>query len=88
MTITEMTEVVKNTLDEYRKAKAMNNKTTIERAVNFDGNYLTWVKIPEVFDSNAAKGWNAYCFDNNSLSYFRYDTLVTDPTNVNMKVEF
>ena len=34
MTITEMTEVVKNTLDEYRKAKATNNKTTIERAVN------------------------------------------------------
>ena len=34
MTITEMTEVVKNTLDEYRKAKATNNKTMIERAVN------------------------------------------------------
>ena len=34
MTITEMTEVVKNSLDEYRKAKATNNKTTIERAVN------------------------------------------------------
>ena len=34
MTITEMTEVVKNTLDEYRKAKATNNKTIIERAVN------------------------------------------------------
>lgn len=34
MTISEMAEVVKNTLDEYRKAKATNNKTTIERAVN------------------------------------------------------
>ena len=34
MNITEMTEVVKNTLDEYRKAKATNNKTIIERAVN------------------------------------------------------
>lgn len=34
MTITEMTEVVKNALDEYRKAKATNNKTIIERAVN------------------------------------------------------
>lgn len=34
MTIAEMTEVVKNTLDEYRKAKATNNKTIIERAVN------------------------------------------------------
>ena len=34
MTITEMTEVVKSVLDEYRKAKATNNKTTIERAVN------------------------------------------------------
>ena len=27
MTITEMTEVVKSALDEYRKAKATNNKT-------------------------------------------------------------
>lgn len=34
MTIPEMTEVVKNTLNEYRRAKATNNKTTIERAVN------------------------------------------------------
>ena len=34
MTISEMAEVVKNTLDKYRKAKATNNKTTIERAVN------------------------------------------------------
>ena len=34
MTITEMTEVVKNALDEYRKAKATNNKTTIEWAIN------------------------------------------------------
>lgn len=34
MTISEMTEVVKSALDEYRKAKATNNKTTIERAVN------------------------------------------------------
>ena len=56
--------------------------------VNFDGKCLTWVKIPEAFDSNAAKGWNAYCFNNNSLGYFKYDALVTDPTNVNMKVEF
>lgn len=34
MTISEMTEVVKNALDEYRKAKATNNKTAIERTVN------------------------------------------------------
>lgn len=34
MIISEMTEVVKNTLNEYRKAKATNNKTIIERAVN------------------------------------------------------
>ena len=34
MTITEMSEVVKNALDEYRKAKATNNKTIIERSVN------------------------------------------------------
>lgn len=47
-----------------------------------------WVKIPEVLDKNKIDKYNAYCFDNNSLSYFRYDTLVTDPTNVNMKVKF
>lgn len=34
MTIAEKTEVVKNALDGYRKAKATNNKTAIERAVN------------------------------------------------------
>ena len=34
MTISEMTEIVKNALNEYRKAKATNNKTIIERAVN------------------------------------------------------
>ena len=34
MTITEKTEVVKNALDDYRKAKATNNKKAIERAVN------------------------------------------------------
>ena len=34
MTITEMTEVIKSALDEYRKAKATNNKTIIERAVH------------------------------------------------------
>lgn len=34
MTIVEKTEVVKNALDEYRKAKATSNKTAIERAVN------------------------------------------------------
>ena len=43
MTITEMTEVVKNTLDEYRKAKATNNKTIIERAVNEMGNVYIMV---------------------------------------------
>lgn len=34
MTIAEKTEVVKNALDEYRRAKTTNNKTAIERAVN------------------------------------------------------
>ena len=34
MIISEMNEVVKNALNEYRKAKTTNNKTTIERAVN------------------------------------------------------
>lgn len=53
----------------------------------FYGNHV-WMKIPEVLDKNKIDKYNAYCSDNNSLSYFRYDTLVTDPTNVNMKVEF
>lgn len=75
-------------IDSKPTMKPFKDVSGIFVTVNFDGNYLTWVKIPEVFDSNAAKGWNAYCFNNNSLSYFRYDTLVTDPTNVNMKVEF
>lgn len=34
MTISEMTEVIKNALNEYQKAKTTNNKTIIERAVN------------------------------------------------------
>lgn len=34
MTIVEKTEIVKNALNGYRKAKATNNKTAIERAVN------------------------------------------------------
>lgn len=70
-------------IDSKPTMKPFKDVSCIFVTVNFDGNYLTWVKIPEVFDK-----WNAYCFDNNSLSYFRYDTLVTDPTNVNMKVEF
>lgn len=72
-------------IDSKPTMKPFKDVSGIFVTVNFDGNYLTWVKIPEVFDSNAAKGWNAYCFDNNSLSYFKYDTLVTDPTSVNMK---
>ena len=61
-------------IDSKPTMKPFKDVSGIFVTVNFDGNYLTWVKIPEVFDK-----WNAYCFDNNSLSYFRYDTLVTDP---------
>lgn len=56
--------------------------------VNFDGKYLTWVKIPQITDMMSGRMYNAYCFHNNSLGCFDDDTLVTDPTNVNMKVEF
>ena len=34
------------------------------------------------------KSYNAYCFDQKCLDYFDDDIKVTDPTNVNMKVEF
>lgn len=53
---------------------------TVNFDVNFDGKYLTWIKIPRVFDSGTNMSYNAYCFDD---SY-----CVIDPTNVNMKVEF
>lgn len=32
--------------------------------------------------------YNAYCFEQRCLDYFNEDIKVTDPTNVNMKVEF
>ena len=56
--------------------------------VNFGNKYLTWVKIPQITDMMSGRRYNAYCFHNNSLGCFDDDTLVTDPTNVNMKVEF
>lgn len=55
MTITEMTEVVKNTLDEYRKAKATNNKTAIERAVNEMENVYIMVCCYSVPGSDALR---------------------------------
>ena len=55
MTITEMTEVVKNALDEYRKAKATNNKTTIERAVNEMENVYIMVCCHPVHGSDALR---------------------------------
>ena len=55
--------------------------------VCFNGEYLTWVKIPQVFDMTG-RMYNAYCFYNNSLGCFDDDTLVTDPKSVDMEVEF
>ena len=56
--------------------------------VNFDGKYLTWIKIPKVFDLETNNCYNAYCFEQKCLDYFDDYIKVTDPTNVNMKVEF
>lgn len=56
--------------------------------VCFNGEYLTWVKIPRVFDAETNNSYNAYCFEQKCLDYFDDDIKVTDPTNVNMKVEF
>ncbi len=43
-------------IDSKPTMKPFKDVSGIFVTVNFDGNYLTWVKIPEVFDSNAAKG--------------------------------
>lgn len=56
--------------------------------VNFNGKYLTWVKIPRVFDAETNRHYNAYCFEQKCLDYFNDDIKVTDPKSVNMKVEF
>ena len=62
--------------------------------VNFDGEYLLWVKIPELVVtyhnnmSNNTIAYNAYCFRNDALSHFADNQMVTDPKNVDMKVEF
>lgn len=56
--------------------------------VCFNGEYLTWVKIPEVFDAETNKSYNAYCFDQKCLDYFDSSYCVTDPKSANMKVEF
>ena len=55
MTITEMTEVIKNALDEYRKAKETNNKTIIERAVNEMENVYIMVCCYPVPGSNTLR---------------------------------
>ena len=55
MTITEMSEVVKNALDEYRKAKATNNKTIIERTVNEMENVYIMVCSRNVSGSDALR---------------------------------
>lgn len=55
MTITEMTEVVNDVLDEYRKAKATNNKTIIERAVNEMENVYIMVCCYPVPGSNTLR---------------------------------
>lgn len=61
---------------------------TVNFDVNFDGKYLTWIKIPRVFDAGTNMSYNAYCFETNSLDCFDDSYCVVDPTNVNMKVEF
>lgn len=42
-------------IDSKPTMKPFKDVSGIFVTVNFDGNYLTWVKIPEVFDK-----WNAY----------------------------
>lgn len=75
-------------IDSKPTMKPFKDVSGIFVTVNFDGNYLTWVKIPEVFDAETNKSYNAYCFEQKCLDYFDDDIKVTDPTNVNMKVEF
>ena len=75
-------------IDSKPTMKPFKDVSGIFVTVNFDGNHLTWVKIPEVFDDETNKSYNAYCFEQKCLDYFDDDIKVTDPTNVNMKVEF
>lgn len=74
-------------IDSKPTMKPFKDVSGIFVTVNFDGNYFTWVKIPEVHDMSKVT-FSAYCFDNKSLGCFDNNTLVIDPTNVNMKVEF
>ena len=60
-------------IDSKPTMKPFKDVSGIFVTVNFDGNYLTWVKIQ---------------FEQKCLDYFDDDIKVTDPTNVNMKVEF
>lgn len=75
-------------IDSKPTMKPFKDVSGIFVTVNFNGKYLTWVKIPRVFDAETNRHYNAYCFEQKCLDYFNEDIKVTDPTNVNMKVEF
>jgi len=75
-------------IDSKRTMTSFKDISGIFVTVNFNGKYRTWVKIPRVFDAETNKSYNAYCFEQECLDYFDDDIKVTDPTNVNMKVEF
>lgn len=75
-------------IDSKPTMKPFEDVSGIFVTINFDGKYLTWVKIPEVFDAETNKSYNAYCFEQKCLDYFDSSYYVTDPKSVNMKVEF
>jgi len=73
-------------IDSKPTTKPFKDVSDIFITVSFNGEYLTWVKIPEVREQG--KTWNAYCFEQKCLDYFDECFCVTDPKNVDMKVEF
>ena len=55
-------------IDSKPTMKPFKNISGIFVDVNFDGKYLTWVKIPQITDMTG-RMYNAYCFHNNSLGW-------------------
>lgn len=75
-------------IDSNPAMKPFKDVSGIFVTVYFDGRYLTWIKIPEVFDAKTNRNCNAYCFEQERLDYFDSSYYVADPKSANIKVEF
>lgn len=74
-------------IDSKPTLKPFKDVSGIFGTANFDGGYLIWTKIPEIYLRNGAC-YNVFCLSNGSINYIADDSLVLDPKSVNMKVEF